>query len=121
MLKDDGTGRYLLSYEVTGVIRRIPIEKRGTSRYGHEWVLGGVLLEVSEDGAEGSAPMYLTTFDPELIETINTLGVGKKVRVGYHINTRERFDGYTVSVIADTMELLTDGENFLLGRKEARP
>jgi hypothetical protein len=117
MLKDDGTGKHLLTYEVTGVIRRIPIESRGETR-GHEWVRGGVLLEVFEDGVDGSAMLWLMTWKDEMIETLNTIGVGKRVRVTYHLDTREKHDNYQVSTIIDSIEGLTDAESYIYNKKK---
>ena len=116
MLKIDDTGRGVLQFESTGVIRRIPLERRGYTKGGKEWTLGGVLLEVGEEGAAGSAQLYLITFNEELIEQINVIGVGKNVRVKYHIETKEYYDSFRVSVILDEIGLMTDAENFLIGK-----
>ena len=105
MITEDNTGKRVLSFECTGVIRRIPIEKRGTSKRGIEWTLGGVLLEVSEDGVEGSAPLYLTAWGDEFVEEINNLGVGKKVDVKYHIETKEAYDRFRTDVVLDSIQL----------------
>ena len=116
MLKVDDTGRGVLQYEVVGRIRRIPIPRTGTTKKGIPWTLGGCLLEVFEAGAEGSAQLYLTTFDTELMELLETIGVGKDVRAMFHVETRERYDGYSVSCILDSVNGLTEGENFIYGK-----
>ncbi|MBQ1469781.1 MAG: hypothetical protein IIZ29_02875 [Schwartzia sp.] len=116
MLKVDDTGRGVLQFESTGVIRRIPLERRGHTKGGKEWILGGSLLEVGEEGVDGSAQLYLITFNEELIEQINVIGVGKHVRVKYHIETKEYYDSFRVSVILDEIVLMTDAENFLIGK-----
>lgn len=116
MLKVDETGRGVLQFESTGVVRRIPLERRGHTKGGKEWTLGGVLLEVGDEGVAGSAQLYLITFEDELIEQINIIGVGKHVRVKYHIETKEFYDSFRVSVILDEIELMTDAENFLIGK-----
>ena len=116
MLKVDDTGRGVLQYEVQGVIRRIPLERRGNTKKGVPWVLGSMLMEVGEEGVNGSAQLYLVTFDEYLIETINTIGVGKQVKVKFHVETRERYDSYSVSAILDEIEMLTEGENFVIGK-----
>lgn len=117
MLKGDGTGRYLLSYENEALIRRIPLERRGVTN-GREWVLGGLLCEVFEPESEGSAELYLITFEELLIEQINRIGVGKKVRIAYHIDTRPRYDSYNVSAVLDSIQGLSDGEDFVFGTKK---
>lgn len=116
MIKQDTTGKYLLSFENEAIIRRIPLERRGATKRGMEWVLGGCLVEAFEEGWEGSAQLYLVTFNAELIEQINVIGVGKKVRVKYHIETKEYYDSFRTSVILDDIELMTDAENFLIGK-----
>lgn len=118
MLKIDETGRGVLQYESTGVIRRIPLERRGHTKGGKEWTLGGVLLEVGEDGIDGSAQLFLITFDEYLIEQINVIGVGKKVRVRWHVETKEYYDSFRTSIILDDIELMSDGENFLIGKSK---
>ena len=116
MLKIDDTGRGVLQFESTGVIRRIPLERRGHTKGGKEWILGGCLLEVGEEGVAGSAQLYLITFNEELIEQINVIGVGKNVRVKYHLETKEYYDSFRVSVILDEIGGLTDGEDFVYGK-----
>lgn len=117
MLKGDGTGRYLLSYENEALIRRIPLERRGVTN-GREWVLGSALFEVFEQDAGGSAELYLITFDELLIEQINRIGVGKRVKIAYHIETRQRFDSYNVSVVLDSIQGLSENEDFVYGTKK---
>lgn len=116
MLKIDETGRGVLQYESTGVIRRIPLERRGHTKGGKEWTLGSVLLEVGEDGIDGSAQLYLVTFNEYLIEQINVIGVGKNVRIRWHVETKEYYDSFRTSIILDNIELMSEGENFLIGK-----
>lgn len=115
MLEQDSTGKYLLSFENDAVIRRIPMERRGMTKRGVEWTLGGCLVEIYEEGQNGSAQLYLVTFVPELIERINVIGVGKNVKIRWHVESREKYDSYSVSAVIDDIELMTDGENFLIG------
>lgn len=116
-LKQDNTGLGVLSYEVTGVIRRIPIERRGVSKRGNEWVLGGLMIEVREDGKEGSAQLYLETWEEEMIERINNIGIGKNVRVTFHIESREWYDKFRTSIIIDAIGGLTENEDYLYSKK----
>lgn len=120
MIKTDETGRSFLSYESTGRITRIPMEKRGKSAKNHEWVLGSILLEVfdPEDRKNGSARLCLITFDEMLIEQMNTIGVGKDVKVRWHVDVRDNFDNYKVSLVLDEIEGLSEGENFLYNTKK---
>ena len=119
MLVNDGTGKYLLTFENVAVIRRIPMERRGTSKRGLQWTLGSALFEVfGEEGESGSAQLYLVTFDEEVIEQLNVFGVGKRVKIRWHVESREKFDSYAVSAILDGIEMLTDGENFIVGKGE---
>lgn len=105
MIQKDQTGKTVLSYEVHGVVRRIPIEKRGVSKRGNEWTLGGVLLEVSETEVDGSAQLYLTAWGDEKVEEINRIGVGKNVVAKFHIETREAFDRFSTDVILDEIQI----------------
>lgn len=116
MIKTDSTGNCLLSYEILGRIARIPLERRGTSKSGKQWFLGSVLLEVYEDGVNGSVRLYLITWSEEMYEMVYRIGVGKNVRVKFHIQTKERFDSYDVTAILDEIDMLTDAENFLIGK-----
>lgn len=119
MIKTDETGRSFLSYESTGRIVRIPVERRGKSARGHEWVLGSVLLEVfDEENRSGSARLVLLTFDEMLIEEMNTIGVGKDVKVRWHVDVRDSFDNYKVSLVLDSIEGLSESENFLYNTKK---
>lgn len=79
--------------------------------------MGSILLEVfdPEDRQNGSARLCLITFDEMLIEQMNTIGVGKDVKVRWHVDVRDAFDNYKVSLILDEIEFLTEGENFVLG------
>ena len=119
MIKTDETGRSFLSYESTGRIARLPMERRGKSARGHEWVLGSVLLEVyDEEKKNGSARLCLLTFDEILIEQMNTIGVGKDVKVRWHVDVRDNFDNYKVSLVLDSIEGLSESENFLYNTKK---
>lgn len=118
MIEKQQDGRYVLRYETCGIIRRIPIERRGVSKRGNEWVRGGVLLEVAEDGCEGSAQLFLTTWQEEMIETINRIGVGKNIKVKFHIECREYYDNYQCNILLDDIQMSTEGENFLIGKKQ---
>ena len=118
MIKTDETGRSFLSYESTGRIARIPMERRGKSARGHEWVLGSILLEVFDEERNGSARLVLTTFDEMLIEQMNTIGVGKDVKVRWHVDVRDNFDNYKVSLMLDSIDGISDGESFLYNTKK---
>ena len=118
MLKDDGTGRLLMQQTVSGVTRRIPLEKTGVSKKGVEWTLGGVLIEASEEGFNGSVPLFFSTFDSELIEVINRIGIGKEVVVTFHIESSAYYDNYRTNLVLDSIEGKTENENFLYGIKK---
>lgn len=115
MIKSDERGSAVLQYTVTGRIRRIPLPKMGHSSKG-DWKMASVYLECFEEGVNGSAPLFLVTFDDYLAETIENLGVGKDVKVTFHIAVREKFDNCSISLVIDDIEMLTDGENFLIGK-----
>ena len=115
MIKDDGNGRYVLQYEIEGVIRRLPLEKRGTSKAGREWVMGQVLLEVSEEGVDGSAQLHLITWSEEMVEMLNRIGVGKDVVVTFHIECSAYYDNYRTNLVLDSIEGKNEAENFLYG------
>lgn len=118
MIKTDETGRSFLSYESTGRIARIPMERRGKSARGHEWVLGSILLEVfDEENRSGSARLCLLTFDEILIEQMNTIGVGKDVKVRWHVDVRDNFDNYKVSLVLDEIEGMTMAESYIYNIK----
>ena len=118
MITQDNTGKYLLAYENNAVIRRIPMPKMGVSKNGREWSMGSVLLEAYDEDESVSAELFLIYWNDELMtEQIERLGCGKKVRVKWHVETLPKFDSYNVSLILDDIELLTDGENFLIGKK----
>lgn len=118
MLKTDSTGRSVLQYTVTGKIRRLFEPKSGKSQRGFEWTLGKVVLEVSEDGVDGSAELYCVTFDNFLIEQLELIGVGKKVKATFHIDVRSYYDSYNVSCILDAIEGCTEAESFLYNTKK---
>lgn len=118
MLKTDSTGRSVLQYTVTGRIRRLPLPKSGVSKKGNEWKMGSVVLEVMEEGVEGSAELYLVTFDEFLIEELDMIGIGKNVKATFHIDVRSYYDSYNVSCILDAIEGCTDGESFLYKTKK---
>ena len=115
MIKDDGNGRLLMQHTVSGVVRRIPLERTGTSKRGVEWTLGGVLIEASEEGFNGSVPLFFSTFDPELIELINRIGVGKEVVVTFHIECSAYYDNYRTNLVLDSIEGRNSSENFIYG------
>lgn len=118
MITQDYTGKCLLSFENKATIRRIPLERRGMTKKGIPWVLGSCLVEVFDNEQNCSAQLFLVTFEPELIEQINVIGVGKNVKIRWHIDCRERYDSYSVSAILDEIEFLTENENFLLNKKK---
>lgn len=118
MIQTDNTGRHLMCFETNAVIRRIPMERRGTARSGREWVMGSVVIEAFEDAECESALLYLITWQEEMIETLNILGVGKKCKVKFHIECREYYDSYKTSLVLDEIEFLTEGENFMLNKKK---
>lgn len=118
MIQTDNTGRHLMCFETNAVIRRIPLERRGTSRSGKEWVMGSVVIEAFEDAECESALLYLITWQEEMIETLNILGVGKKCKVKFHIECREYYDSYKTSLFLDAIEGCTDGENRLYNTKK---
>ena len=115
MIKDDGNGRLLMQQTVSGVVRRIPLTRNGISKRGVEWELGGVLIEASEEGFNGSVPLFLSTFDTELIELINRIGVGKEVVVTFHIECSAYYDNYRTNLVLDSIEGKNENENFLYG------
>lgn len=115
MIKTDETGRCTLSFECVGVIRRLPVTRYGTSKHGHEWSMQNVQIEVTEEGAEGSVAIWLTAWDEELIETLNRIGINKKVKVEYHIDSRDYLDGGRTSLTIDKINGMTDAEDFLFG------
>lgn len=118
MLKTDSTGRSVLQYTVTGRIRRLPLPKSGISKKGMEWKMGSAVLEAIEEGVEGSAELYLVTFDEFLIEELEMIGVGKNVKATFHIDVRSYYDSYNVSCILDAIEGCTEGESFLYNTKK---
>jgi len=115
MIKDDGNGRLLMQQTVSGVVRRIPLTRNGISKKGVEWELGGVLIEASEEGFDGSVPLFFSTFDTELIELVNRIGVGKEVVVTFHIECSAYYDNYRTNLVLDSIEGKNSGENFLYG------
>jgi hypothetical protein len=118
MIKEGKNGMLLMQQTVSGVVRRIPLERTGISRKGIEWTLGGVLIEASEEGFNGSVPLFFSTFDPELIELINRFGVGKEVVVTFHIECSAYYDNYRTNLVLDSIEGRNEKENFLLGIKK---
>lgn len=117
MLKTDETGRCRLSFENTGVIRRLPVAKTGVAKTGREWTLGSVLLEVTEEDVQGSAQLYLITWDALLVETLERIGVGKRVRVRWHLETREKYDSYVWNAILDDIGGLSENEDYMYDTK----
>lgn len=118
MIKTDNTGRHLMCFETKAIIRRLPMERRGTARSGREWVMGSVVIEAFEDAECESALLHLITWQEEMIETLNILGVGKKCKVKFHIECREYYDSYKTSLMLDSIEGLSEAENFLYNTKK---
>ena len=119
MIKQDNTGKYLLTYENKAIIRRIPVPRYGTAKNGRDWQMGRVLLEAYDEDESQSAELFLIYWNDELMtEQIERLGCGKRVKVRWHIETTPRFDTYNVSLILDEIEMFSDGENFLVGKKK---
>ena len=114
MIKEQD-GKRILQYEVNAIVRRIPVEKRGISATGKEWLLGTLIVEAFDDNENESVELMLTTFDEEVYESVVRIGVGKKVRVTFHIDTWQRKGRYSVSCILDAINGLTEGEDFLYG------
>ena len=77
-----------------------------------------MLVEAFDEDESQSAQLFLITWDSLMIEQIERLGVGKKVHIKYHVSVREKFDSYDVSLIIDEIDMLSDGENFLVGKKK---
>ena len=118
MIRTNAVGKYVLTYEATGVIRRLPVESRGTSRRGTEWMHGNVWLEVFEEGVDGSVPLCLSTWDEEMWETLNRIGIGKKIRVKYHVECSEYYDGARISFLIDEVGGMSDGEDYIYGTRK---
>lgn len=118
MIEKKEDGRYLLSFETNAVIRRIPLPRSGVAKNGRPWTLGGALVEAYDENENESAQLYVITWDALMVEQIERLGVGKRVRMKCHVDTHEKYDNYNVSVILDEISLPTDGENFLVGKKK---
>lgn len=118
MIEKQQDGKYLMTFETNAVIRRIPMPRYGTSKSGKDWSLGSVLVEAYDEDESASAQLFLITWDELMIEQIERLGVGKKVSIRYHIDVREKFDSYNVSLVIDDIEMLSDGENYLIGKKK---
>lgn len=118
MIKEGKNGTLLMQQTVSGVTRRIPLEKTGVSKKGVEWTLGGVLIEASEEGFDGSVPLFFSTFDTELIELINRIGVGKEVVVTFHIECSAYYDNYRTNLVLDSIEGKSESENFIYGIKK---
>lgn len=115
MIKEGKNGMLMMQQTVSGVVRRIPLTRNGISKKGVEWELGGVLIEAFEDGFNGSVPLFISTFDPELIELINRIGVGKEVVVTFHIECSAYYDNYRTNLVLDSIEGKNSSENFLYG------
>lgn len=118
MIQSDKTGRHLMCFETNAIIRRLPTERRGTARSGREWVMGSVVIEAFEDAECESALLYLITWQEEMIETLNILGVGKKCKVKFHIECREYYDSYKTSLILDSIDGISEGESFVFNTKK---
>lgn len=115
MIKEGKNGMLMMQQTVSGVVRRIPLVKTGLSKKGVEWALGGVLIEATEEGFNGSVPLFFSTFDTELIELINRIGVGKEVVVTFHIECSAYYDNYRTNLVLDSIEGKNSSENFLYG------
>lgn len=119
MIQTDNTGKHLLSFETNALIRRIPLTKYGTAKNGNEWSMGSVLLEAYDEDEGASAELFLIYWNNELMtEQIERLGCGKRVKVKWHIETKAYFDNYKTSLILDDIQMSTEGENFLIGKKQ---
>lgn len=118
MIKEGKNGMLMMQHTVSGVVRRIPLERTGISKKGVEWTLGGVLIEASEEGFNGSVPLFISTFDSELIELINRIGVGKEVVVTFHIECSAYYDNYRTNLVLDSICGKNENENFLYGIKK---
>jgi len=96
---------------MVGVVRRIPIETRGVSkRSGREWTRGGLFLEVKEKDCSASVPLFLTVWGDEMVERVNSIGVGKKVLVGFEIESSDAFDRFSTNISLREIRLLTGKE-----------
>lgn len=115
MIKEGKNGMLMMQQTVCGVVRRIPLTRNGISKRGVEWELGGVLIEASEEGFNGSVPLFISTFDTELIEVINRIGVGKEVVVTFHIECSAYYDNYRTNLVLDSICGKNENENFLYG------
>ena len=80
--------------------------------------MGSVVVEAFEDAECESALLYLITWQEEMIETLNMLGVGKKCNVKFHIECREYFDSYKTSLMLDSIDGISEGESFLYNTKK---
>ena len=106
----------MLSYENTAIVRRIMLPKCGVTN-GKEWQLGRFLFEVFEEGSDASAELFLVSFDEEVMEMVERIGVGKKVRILYHIQSRPHYDSYIVSAVLDSINGMNENEDFIYGTK----
>lgn len=118
MIKSDSLGKYVMALETDAVIRRIPIPKYGTSQRGVEWTLGSLIVEAYDQDETKSAELCFNSFDPEMIELFERIGVGKRVHICYHISCRRVYDNYHISLMVDSIVGLSDGEDYLYGTKK---
>ena len=114
MIKEQD-GKRILQYEVNAITRRIPIEKRGISQNGKEWLLATLFVEVYEGNEMDSVELMLTTFSEEMYETVTRIGVGKDVKIKFHIDTWQRNGRYSISCVLDSIEGKNEAENFIYG------
>ena len=114
MIKEEN-GKRILQYEVNAITRRIPIEKRGISQNGKEWLLATLFVEVYEGNEMDSVELMLTTFSEEMYETVTRIGVGKDVKIKFHIDTWQRNGRYSISCVLDSIEGKNEAENFIYG------
>lgn len=114
MIKEQD-GKRILQYEVNAITRRIPIEKRGISPNGKEWLMATLFVEVYEGNEMDSVELMLTTFSEEMYETVTRIGVGKDVKIKFHIDTWQRNGRYSISCVLDSIEGKNSSENFIYG------
>lgn len=117
MIKQQQDGQYMLSYENTAIIRRIMLPKCGVTN-GKEWQLGRFLFEVFEEGSDASAELFLVSFNDEIMELVERFGVGKKVKILWHVQSRAHYDSYIVSAVLDSINGMNENEDFVLGIKK---
>lgn len=118
MIKTDSLGKYVMALETDAVIRRIPIPKCGTSPRGVEWALGSLIVEAYDEDETKSAELCFNSFDPEMIELFERIGVGKRVHICYHISCRRVYDNYHISLMVDSISGMNENEDYVYGTKK---